>query len=500
MRSRYKGQEVAARAVWPLVESMQAAGIDIAKLPSIDQLSEPAVRISWNQFLSILSMAEAHFSPAQISAIGAAGLTSTRYAPKVKLARALLTLEDAYRFMVYPHRMLDYSCIQSAVATEPGEVQITSILHEDYTPSKTFFLLMQGAVEALPKLYGIEDAEFSGDINGRYMHFNLRFEPNLTTLDRAKQHVSGWIRTAYCALNKTEADDQLIRRTFALEAALKERDEARRALSLDRIDNKRRMANLSEVVTEYDHLKQLVYLSPNGEKVFGYPNNMLRNNPFQILLPQDRAAADAFFANPLSIPTGVYPMQGLHANGTILELEVAVHHFEHRNGHQHWNATFRDVTARKLGEYQNISSAPVISNHSESKSTVSITANPPASVTADAGLPTLILADDDAITRRITSKILQRAGYHVVCVEDGTSVLREMNQTPVDCLVLDINMPGLTGLEVYERIQVQDRNLPVVFVSGDTGQLTMKYPQLPIVQKPFRSEHLIEVIREALAA
>jgi PAS domain S-box-containing protein len=500
MQSSYQGQEVAARAVWPLVESMQAAGIDTTTLPSFDQLSEYSLRISWDQFLSILSMADAHFSPEQLKAIGASGLESIQYAPKVKLAKALLTLEDAYRFIVYPHRILDYSCIQSAVATEPGEVRITSILLEDYTPSKTFFLLMQGAVEALPKLYGVHDTKFSGDISGRHMHFSLRFEPNLSALARAKQQVSGWIHTAYCALNQNQADDQLVRRTFALEAALKERDEARRALSLDRIDNKRRMANLTEVVAEYDHLNQLTYLSPNGEKVFGYPNNVLRNNPFQILLPKDRAAADAFFANPLNLPAGVYPMQGLHANGTVLELEVAIRHFEHRNGHQQWNATFRDVTSRKLGQNQGISSTPPISVDPNNTSTSSITAVPPARVAADAALPRLILADDDAITRRITSKILQRAGYHVVCVEDGTSVLREMNRTPVDCLVLDINMPGLTGLEVYEKIQVQDRKLPGVFVSGDTRQLTMKYPQLPTVNKPFRSEHLIEVIREALAA
>lgn len=496
MRSDYQGQEVAARAVWPLVESMQAAGINTAKLPSVEHLSEPAVRISWDQFLSILSMADAHFTQDQLKAVGAAGLTSPQYATKIRLAKRLLTLEDAYRFMVYPHRVLDYACIQSAVSAEPGKVRITAILMQDYAPSETFFQLLYGAVEALPKFYAVEDAQIQGDITGRYMHFDLDYTPIASAVSPIKRRLSRWARNTYSALNKSQADDQLIRRTFALEAALKQRDEARYALSLDRIDSKRRMANLTEVVAEYDHLNQLTYLSPNGEKVFGYPNNVLRGNPFQILLPKDRAAADAFFADPQSIPAGVYSMQGLHANGSVLELEVAIHHYEHRNGHQQWNATFRDMTARQLSRYNSSTSTPrILSNEAQQN-----VLTPAASEPLDATQPTLLLADDDEMTRRITAKILNRAGYHVVCVEDGTSVLREMNQNPVACLVLDINMPGLTGLEVYEQIQARDRKIPVIFVSGDTGQLTSKYPQLPVVNKPFRSERLIEVIREVLAA
>lgn len=497
MRSDYQGQEVAARAVWPLVESMQAAGINIAKLPSVEHLSEPAVRISWDQFLSILSMAEAHFTQDQLKAVGAAGLTSPQYGTKIRLAKRLLTLEDAYRFMVYPHRILDYACIQSAVSAEPGKVRITAILMQDYAPSETFFQLLSGAVAALPKIYGVEEAQIQADISGRYMHFALDYSAATSAVKPIKRHLSRWARNAYSALNKSQADDQLIHRTFALEAALKQRDEARNALSLDRIESKRRMANLTEVVVEYDHLNQLTYLSPNGEKVFGYPNNVLRSNPFQILLPKDRAAADAFFADPQSMPAGVYAMQGLHANGSVLELEVAIHHYEDRNGHQQWNATFRDTTARQLSQYHVNPSATHSPSETEHQNVLTV---PVMSEPMDTTQPTLLLADDDAITRRITAKILNRAGYQVVCVEDGTSVLREMNQNPVACLVLDINMPGLTGLEVYEQLLARDHKIPVIFVSGDTGQLTSLYPQLPVVNKPFRSERLIEVIREVLAA
>ncbi len=497
MRSDYQGQEVAARAVWPLVESMQAAGVNTAKLPSVEHLSEPAVRISWDQFLSILSMADAHFTQDQLRAVGAAGLTSPQYANKIRLAKRLLTLEDAYRFIVYPHKVLDYACIQSAVSAEPGKVRITAILMQDYAPSKTFFQLLCGAVAALPKLYGIEDAQIQADISGRYMHFDLDYSTDASAVGPIKRRLSGWVRSTYSALNKSQADDQLIRRTFALEAALKQRDEARYALSLDRIDSKRRMANLTEVVAEYDHLNQLTYLSPNGEKVFGYPNNVLRSNPFQILLPKDRAAAEAFFADPQSIPAGVYPMQGLHANGSLLELEVAIHHYESRSGHQQWNATFRDTTARQLSQYHSNPKAQSVQPDTDPQKALTTLTKTRA---LDATQPTLLLADDDEMTRRITAKILNRAGYQVVCVEDGIGVLYEMNQNPVACLVLDINMPGLTGLEVYEQIQARDHKIPVIFVSGDTGQLTSKYPKLPVVNKPFRSERLIEVIREVLAA
>jgi len=161
-----------------------------------------------------------------------------------------------------------------------------------------------------------------------------------------------------------------------------------------------------------------------------------------------------------------------------------VSHFDDGNGKPCWIATFRDVSSRKVVPQIHAPLEPY-----------------PAELAApfNSELPTLLLADDDEVTRRIATKILNEAGYQVIGVEDGQRVLGEVHQYPLSGLILDINMPGLSGIEVYEQLQ-SSLDLPVIFISGDAQQLSLQYPELPIVSKPFRSVQLIKAVRELIAA
>ncbi len=490
MRSRYEGQEIAAGAVVPLVEVMHAAKINPHLLPDLHALRQPKVRISWDQFLAILNLARQHYTDEQLMAIGASALSSSYYHSRITFARHLLTIEDGYRLMVYPHNTIDYGCIQAAVQAEPGHVRITAMLFDEYQPSETFFVLLQGATQELPRLFGVQGADFCCTRNGRHMHFDIKVPTTDQWRSRLKRQLSSRIRQLYCTWNKSNADDELVRRTFALETALRERDKAQEALRQDRADQQRRMEHVSDVIVEYDHLNQVVYLSPNGEKVFGYPNNVLLDSPLKILQPEDVKHAEAFFANPKTIPSGSYPMRGMHANGHPIDLEVAVHHFDDNLGRPRWVATFRDLSEHKLSTFKPAQSATSQPNAAQHQS----------AAVSQAESPTLLIADDDEMTRRVAHKILVSAGYKVVCVGYGNSALLEMGHHDLDALVLDINMPGLSGIEVYERLQSTDVDIPILFMSGNPEQVAEKYPRLAVVAKPFRSVQLIEAVRGVVAA
>jgi len=484
MQSHFRRREVAASATLPVAQALQAAKLYTSQLPSLDQLSEANVRIGWDQFTAMLRLAEQHFDREQIQAIGGLALASGVNRSRVRLARRLLTLEDAYRFIMQPQAYVDYACVLGAVETKPGHISITAMLLEGYAESETFFQMLRGAIATLPKLYDAKDVHITANVTSTQLQVEVQYRPAQHLLASGRRMLSRWIQRCHAIANLAHTETQLARRTFALQRTASQREQAKKALAQDRADQARRMQNLTEVMVEYDHLNQVVYMSPNGEKIFGYPNNLLLDDPLRILPPQLRASAQAFFANPRATPNGVYPMQGQHANGQMLELEVAVSHFDDGNGKPCWIATFRDVSSRKVVPQTHAPLEPY-----------------PAELAApfNSELPTLLLADDDEVTRRIATKILNEAGYQVIGVEDGQRVLGEVHQYPLSGLILDINMPGLSGIEVYEQLQ-SSLDLPVIFISGDAQQLSLQYPELPIVSKPFRSVQLIKAVRELIAA
>jgi len=500
VHNRYRGEEIAVSATVPLVEALLKAGVASHRLPAAAELDSPRSRISWNQFLAILAVARANFSDEQLGSIGADGLSSSHYLKRLRWARRLLTLEDAYRFMVFPHRVIDYGCIQAAVDARPGHVNITSILKSGYEPSETLFLLMRGAALELPNFFGAKNVRVEGDQTDRYMHFDIRFSVDEPRVSKVKRWMSAWLRNAFFAFNNSNANSELIARTFALEQSLVERDEARDALAQDRREHRRRMQNLTEVIVEYDHLNQIQYLSPNCERVFGYPNNLLLSDPLKILRPQDRGQAEIAMARSGSIASGVYPVQALHADGRLMQVQVTITQFSDDQGRPRWIATLRDVGAIAVRQPATLASPPSPTSevpsvrNNEAKNVAEV------DILVTSNRPKLLLADDDQMTRRIAQKILTKAGFTVLCVEGGAAVLEQLDNHEFSLLLLDINMPGMSGLEVYDALQARAEELPVIFVSGNPDQLTSTHSGHAVVRKPFRSAQLIQTIREVIAA
>ncbi len=117
--------------------------------------------------------------------------------------------------------------------------------------------------------------------------------------------------------------------------------------------------------------------------------------------------------------------------------------------------------------------------------------------------PVVVLLDDDPGVRRSLSLALSLAGYQVEAYATAEDLLRGLDPSQPGCLVLDLRMPGMDGLEVQQALGDRGCSLPVIFMSayGDipTTVRALKAGAVDFLEKPFSTESLITRIEEAIA-
>ncbi len=116
------------------------------------------------------------------------------------------------------------------------------------------------------------------------------------------------------------------------------------------------------------------------------------------------------------------------------------------------------------------------------------------------GETVLVVEDADAV-RVLTGRILYAAGYQVVSVESGAVALERLDDA--DVLVTDVVMPGISGVELAVTSRERRPGLPVVFVSGYTGDTTIAGsddPATAFLAKPFDGDDLLRAVRSTLDA
>ena len=112
----------------------------------------------------------------------------------------------------------------------------------------------------------------------------------------------------------------------------------------------------------------------------------------------------------------------------------------------------------------------------------------------------ILIIDDDAAVRRMTEKLLKRIGYGVLTSCDGESGLAIFKETVVDIVILDFNMPGITGLKVFEKIRELSKEVFVIILTGnDISEKIINNDNLTcIVSKGDGVEVLLDKIRELI--
>lgn len=113
--------------------------------------------------------------------------------------------------------------------------------------------------------------------------------------------------------------------------------------------------------------------------------------------------------------------------------------------------------------------------------------------------------DDEPIALLLRDAISDEPGYQAVVVADGALVLETVRQVRADLLILDIMMPGLSGLEVYDRVREEEgiREMPVLFVSANLPQFDREFKRRKItavLTKPFDLNELLERVRSLCPA
>ncbi|HRF87267.1 MAG TPA: response regulator FixJ [Pseudomonadales bacterium] len=115
---------------------------------------------------------------------------------------------------------------------------------------------------------------------------------------------------------------------------------------------------------------------------------------------------------------------------------------------------------------------------------------------------TVFVVDDDDAVRESLAFLLKSVGLKVESFPSAQDFLKSYNPARAGCLVLDIRMPGMSGLELQEKLKQMESMLPIIFITGH-GDVPMavkaiKAGAADFVQKPFRDQELIDRIREVL--
>ncbi|GAB6854318.1 response regulator transcription factor [Asaia astilbis] len=110
--------------------------------------------------------------------------------------------------------------------------------------------------------------------------------------------------------------------------------------------------------------------------------------------------------------------------------------------------------------------------------------------------------DDDASIRQALEDLLMSVGYDVRCFSDADSYLRAEPVEGPSCLVLDIRMPGLSGMDFHRRLLEQGASTPVIFITGHgdiaMGVEAMKNGAIEFLTKPFRDIDLLDALHRGL--
>lgn len=120
---------------------------------------------------------------------------------------------------------------------------------------------------------------------------------------------------------------------------------------------------------------------------------------------------------------------------------------------------------------------------------------------ASSDATTLAVVDDDDDVRTALNRLLQAMGYRVVGFASAEAF--EARSVEVDCAIVDMRLPGLSGLELRERLRQRTLPMPVVLVTGDAHRLAADLPaatDTPFVNKPFDEATLSNAIAEAMAS
>ena len=116
----------------------------------------------------------------------------------------------------------------------------------------------------------------------------------------------------------------------------------------------------------------------------------------------------------------------------------------------------------------------------------------------------IFVVDDDPAVRDTLSMVLSAGGYEVICFADGAALLSVARSRTPSAILLDVHIPGKSGLDILKELHGEDYPAPIFMISGQ-GDISMavsaiKNGALDFIEKPFRGSEIVARLDEAIGA
>ena len=112
------------------------------------------------------------------------------------------------------------------------------------------------------------------------------------------------------------------------------------------------------------------------------------------------------------------------------------------------------------------------------------------------------VVDDDESVRRTTTLLIESFGFRAAAFESAETFLRSGHLHDTSCLIVDVQMPGMNGLQLQSHLAAAGCGIPIIFItayeSNDSRRRAMQAGAAAFLGKPFSDEQLLQTIRSAL--
>ena len=116
--------------------------------------------------------------------------------------------------------------------------------------------------------------------------------------------------------------------------------------------------------------------------------------------------------------------------------------------------------------------------------------------------PLVLIVDDDVSVRRSTVRLLRSSGMRAESFASAQLLLDSENTVEADCVIVDVRMPGIDGLQLMRRLRANSQRMPVIFFSGEATQededWALRAGALAFLRKPVGKGALLRLVQMAL--
>ena len=117
--------------------------------------------------------------------------------------------------------------------------------------------------------------------------------------------------------------------------------------------------------------------------------------------------------------------------------------------------------------------------------------------------PTVCIVDSDTGIRSALSALVSTLPVHVLVFPDAESMLRELAEHDIACVISEINLPGKSGIQLVEEMQRMGRKVPTILLTSDgdvpTAVSALQAGAVDFIEKPFIDRQLLERVQKAVA-